>query len=201
METDWEKEINYLRPNPYGVNPLILERWSPRAFLSQAVPEADLLALLEAAHWAPSCFNEQPWRFLVARSEPALSRLRACLTESNQAWANRAPVLLAVLSVPNFALDSHPNRWNAYDAGTAWGYLALEAQHRGLVAHAMGGFSPKAVRTEFRVPEDWGVHALVAVGFRAPAAELASELREREHPTLRKPLAEIWADGEFSFKG
>ncbi|NTV53645.1 MAG: nitroreductase [Candidatus Firestonebacteria bacterium] len=199
MDKEWEKEISRIRPDAHAINPLILARWSPRAILTDPVPEADLLALLEAAHWAPSCFNEQPWRFLVVRQEPFLMRLRACLTESNQAWANRAPVLLAVLSVPNFALDGRPNRWHAFDAGTAWGYLALEACRRGLVAHAMGGFSQKAVREAFHVPEDWGVHALVAVGYRADAETLTPEQREREQPTQRKPLNEIWADGEFFF--
>ena len=201
MEQTWEEEISRLRPDTFAINPLILGRWSPRSFLDKPVPESDLLAILEAARWAPSCFNEQPWRFLVARREPALARLRACLTESNQTWANRAPVLLAVLSVPNFALENRPNRWNAFDAGTAWGYLALEAHRRSLVAHGMGGFSQKAVRAAFNVPEDWGVHALVAVGYRAPADQLSPEQQEQEHPSLRKPLAEIWFDGELKING
>jgi nitroreductase len=200
MESAWEEEISRLRPDVLGVHPLILGRWSPRAFLDKPVPEPDLLGVLEAARWAPSCFNEQPWRFLVARREPALASLRACLTESNQAWANRAPVLLAVLSVPVFTLDNRPNHWNAFDAGTAWGYLALEAHHRGLVAHGMGGFSQKAVREAFHVPEDWGVHALVALGYRGPAEQLPEAQREKEHPTQRKALNEIWSDGEFNFK-
>jgi nitroreductase len=199
MEPTWEEEISRLRPDTFGINTLILGRWSPRAFLDQPVPEEDLLAILEAARWAPSCFNEQPWRFLVARKEPALSRLRECLTEKNRTWANRAPVLLAVLSVPNFSLDNSPNRWNAFDAGAAWGYLALEAHRRGLVAHGMGGFSPKAVRIAFNVPETWGVQALVAVGYRGPADLLSAEQQQQEHPSLRKPLKEIWAEGEFNF--
>jgi len=199
VETEWQDELGKLRPDTHAIHPLILERWSPRSFLDKPVPEADLLGVLEAARWAPSCFNEQPWRFLVARHEPALTRLRACLTESNQSWASRAPVLLAVLSVPNFFKENSPNRWNAFDAGTAWGYLALEAHHRSLVAHAMGGFSAKAVRTEFGVPEEWGVHALVALGYRAAKEQLAPEQQQREHPTERKALAEIWADGEFAF--
>ncbi len=155
--------------------------------------------MLEAARWAPSCFNEQPWRFIVARRPEDLERLRACLTSKNRIWADRAPVLLIVISHPNFVSDQRPNRWHAFDAGTAWGYLALEASRRGLAAHAMGGFSEKKVRESFGIPGEWGVHAVVAVGSPGPKEQLPAELQEDERPRDRRPLAETWAEGKFAF--
>ncbi len=198
-EPELEKEIRDARPDEHGINPLILKRWSPRSFQTKPVSEEDLLGLLEAARWAPSCFNEQPWRFLVARKPEDLLRMRSCLAEHNRTWADRAPVLLTVISSPIFALDKRPNRWNAFDSGAAWGYLALEAARRGLVAHAMGGFSQKKIRELFRVPEDWGVHTVVAVGYRAPREQLPQELQEREHPSTRRALQDIWREGTFGF--
>jgi nitroreductase len=199
MEKNREEEIIRLRPDPYEVNPLILSRWSPRALLPKPIPENDLLAILEAAHWAPSCFNEQPWRFIIARRDEDLARARACLAEVNRGWANHAPVLIIVLSAPKFSLDGSPNRWHDFDAGTAWGYLALEAHRRGLVAHGMGGFSQKKVQETYDVPEDWGIPAMVALGYRGPMEQLPLNLQEREHPTQRKALNEIWSEGKFGF--
>ncbi|MCK5242009.1 nitroreductase family protein [bacterium] len=174
---------------------MILERWSPRALLDKPVAEEDLLAVLEAAHWAPSCFNEQPWRFLIARCQEDIQRMRECLQAPNRIWADKAPVLIAVLSASEFSQTNKPNRWHAFDAGTAWGYMALEARHRNLVAHAMGGFSETKVRESFQVPDSWGVHTIVALGYRGPAGQLPWELQEREHPTDRRSLNEFWCEG------
>ncbi|MEW6515451.1 MAG: nitroreductase family protein [candidate division FCPU426 bacterium] len=187
------------RTSAWGVQPLILDRWSPRAFLDRPIAERDLLGILEAAHWAPSCFNEQPWRFIVARTENDRRQLSACLTPQNQVWAGRAPVLLVVLSSPNFTETGKPNRWHAFDAGTAWGYLALEASARGLNAHAMGGFSQDKIRALYGVPEGWGIHAVVAVGHHGPKESLPEDLRDRELPSGRKPLNECWAEAKFAF--
>jgi nitroreductase len=199
----WEKEINpevaATRPNPLGIDPLILSRWSPRAFQSKPVPDADLEALLEAARWAPSCFNEQPARFIVARKSEDLERLRGCLTSKNRVWADRVPVLLIVISHPRFTYDQTPNRWHAFDAGTAWGYLALEAARRGLATHGMGGFSEKKVRDTFGIPGEWGVHEVVAVGYPGAKAQLPAELQEQETPRPRRPLDQNWAEGKFAF--
>jgi nitroreductase len=187
------------RPNPLGIDPLFLNRWSPRAYLAKPVAAQDLRAVLEAARWAPSCFNEQPWRFIVAQQPQDLERLRGCLTAKNRAWADRVPVLLVVISHPRFALDQSPNRWHDFDAGTAWGYLALEAWRRGLAAHGMGGFSMKKVRETFGIPEDWGVHAVVALGYPGSKAQLPAELQETETPSTRRPLEQTWAEGKFAF--
>jgi nitroreductase len=187
------------RATSWGVQPLILNRWSPRAFLDRPVTEQDLRGVLEAAHWAPSCFNEQPWRFIIAQSDDDREKLLACLTPNNQLWAKLAPVLLVVLSSPTFVLDGKPNRWNAFDAGTAWGFLALEAAARGLSTHAMGGFSQDKIRQLYAVPEGWGMHAVVALGYRGPKELLSADLQARELPSGRKPLDECWAEGRFAF--
>ncbi len=190
---------NDSRPDLHGINPLILTRWSSRSYLVKAIPENDLLGVLEAARWAPSCFNEQPWRFIVARTETDLKVMQSCLNDSNLAWANKAPVLIGVISAPEFHLDGRLNRWNAFDAGTAWGFLALEAHRRGLTAHAMGGFSQTHFREVYSIPENWGIHAVVALGYRGGTVELPNALREKEMPSSRKSLNEIWNDGVFRF--
>lgn len=200
MEEDaLEKEVSLIRSNDFAINPIILNRWSPRSFLAKPVAEVDLLALLEAARWAPSCFNEQPARFIVARKPEDLEKMRGCLNPGNRVWAGQAPVLIAVLSHPFFRETGKPNRWAAYDSGTAWGYLALEAFRRGLFAHAMGGFSVEKARAEFGVPAEWGIQAILAVGYRGPREQLPPELQARETPSNRNPLNEIWAEGKFGF--
>jgi nitroreductase len=198
-EYNLENEIVSVRSNDFSINPIIIERWSPRSLLTKPVNEEDLQAVLEAAHWAPSCFNEQPWRFIVVRKPEDLQRMQLCLAEKNRLWADRAPVLIAVLSNPVFSLDNRPNPWHAFDAGTAWGYLALEAKHRGLVAHGMGGFSAGKIRETFGVPEAWGVHCVVALGYQGPVTQLPDELRKMENPSMRRALNEVWAEGRFDF--
>jgi nitroreductase len=198
-ESEVSPEVEAVRPNPLGMDPLILNRWSPRAFQAKPVPDADLEAVLEAARWAPSCFNEQPCRFIIARKPEDLERLRACLTSKNRVWADRVPVLLVVVSHPRFAYDQRPNRWHEFDAGTAWGYLALEAARRGLAAHGMAGFSDKKVRETFGIPGDWGVHAVVALGYPGSKQQLPAELQEQETPSTRRPLDQNWAEGKFAF--
>jgi nitroreductase len=198
-DPDKNGEITSGRPNPLGIAPWFLNRWSPRAFQPKPVPDTDLQAVLEAARWAPSCFNEQPWRFIVARKPEDLERLRGCLTSKNRVWADRVPVLLVVISHPFFALDRTVNRWAQFDAGTAWGYLALEATRRGLAAHGMGGFSDKKVRDTFAIPSEWGVHAVVAIGYPGTKEQLPAELQEQERPSGRRPLNETWAEGKFAF--
>lgn len=194
-----DPEVQAVRSDPYQIHPLILNRWSPRSFMERPVAEPDLLAVLEAAHWAPSSSNEQPWRFIVCRGLEDRQRLLTCLNPSNREWAVRAPVLMVVLSNPVFMDKGKPNRWAAFDSGTAWGFLALEARHRGLITHAMGGFSQDQVRETFQVPLEWGIHAVVALGYRGPAEALSEYDQERERPSLRKPLGTLWTEGRFTF--
>jgi len=176
----------------YDVLPEIQNHWSPRAFdPDRPVAEDDLMALFEAARYAPSCFNEQPWRFIVAQTPEDHALLCSVLSASNQEWAFKAPVLLLILSSQNFVYNGKPNRWHQFDAGTAWGYLTLEAQHRGLITHGMSGFNVDRAREVFHVPDDYSIIAAVAVGYYGRKADLSEKDQEREHPSPRKSIEEI----------
>lgn len=176
----------------YDVLPEIQQRWSPRAFdPNKAVSDDDLLAILEAARYAPSCFNEQPWEFIVGNADADREKIFATLTEKNQAWAHLAPAFLVVLAKSTFAHNGKQNRWHQFDTGTAWGYLTLEAQKRGLITHGMAGFKRDDLREVFAVPEEYAVIAVVAVGYYGDKADLIPSDQEREHPSPRKPLEEL----------
>jgi nitroreductase len=127
-EFQLDKEVSEKRSNDFAIQPLFLNRWSPRSFLGKSVPEEELVAVLEAAHWAPSCMNEQPWRFIVAKSKQALTKMQACLVPGNQIWANRAPVLLAIISRPTYIKTNQPNGWHSFDAGRSVGELGVGGQ-------------------------------------------------------------------------
>lgn len=170
------------------------ERWSPRAFdPNRPVAEEDLLGVMEAARYAPSCFNEQPWQFLVTRKGTENhQKLVGVLAENNQEWAARAPVLMLVLSRKHFSRNEKDNRWHLFDAGTSWGYLSLEAQRRGLQTHAMGGFSVSRARETFGIGEEMAVIAAVAMGYYGNKADLSPEQQQKEKPGLRKPVNEMF---------
>lgn len=176
----------------YDVLPEIRNHWSPRAFdPDRLVAEDDLMALFEAARYAPSCFNEQPWRYIVARTAEERAKLCSVLSASNQEWASKAPVLLLILASQTFSQTGKPNRWHQFDTGTSWGYLTLEAQRRGLITHGMGGFSVDRARETFHIPEEYSIIAAVAVGYYGDKADLSLKDQEREHPSPRKSIAEI----------
>jgi nitroreductase len=175
----------------HEIMPEIKNRWSPRAFSKKPVAREELMALLEAARYAPSCSNEQPWRFWVAESAEKLTRLCSVLDEGNQGWANKAPVLILVTSTKNFEKSGKNNHWQMFDAGTAWGYLSLEAERRGLVTHAMGGFDREKARREFSIPEDLEIITVIAVGYYGDKSELSEFNQKREQPQLRKEIGEL----------
>lgn len=185
-----------MRDFSYDISEDIQKRWSPRAYSEEGLPESDVMALLEAARYAPSCFNEQPWRFVVAMTQDELKVMRELLTETNQAWANKAPVLVAVLARKQFS-SGKDNYWHMFDSGTAWGFFALEAQRRGLIAHAMGGYNREKAQTVLCVPEEYCIITIVAVGKYGDKSQLPAALQTREHPNTRKPLSEIVSRGRF----
>ena len=179
-------------------NPIFLERRSTRAFSPDPLEAGDLEALLEAARWAPSANNEQPWIFLVATEPDELATFRSLLVEANRRWAADAPVLAFLLARRHFVRDGRENRWAAFDAGAAWMSLALQATMRGLAAHAMGGFDRERVHEVLGVPREGGeVMAAVAIGRPGDPAALPPDLRERERPTPRRPLAEVARQGRY----
>lgn len=181
-------------PTDCEIHPLIRDRWSPRAFSPASVSEADLRALLEAARWAPSCFNEQPWRFLVARreDEAGFARLLSCLVEANQVWAKHAGALMITVASTTFAHNGRPNRHAWHDVGLAAAQLSAQATALGLAVHQMAGFLPDQARERCGIPEGFEAVTALAIGHPGDPAGLPDELRERElAPRARRPQAEF----------
>lgn len=178
----------------HPILPQLAERWSPYAFADRAVAEADLRSLFEAARWAASSYNEQPWSYVVAtRNDPdALARLLSCLVEGNQAWAQRAPVLALGITRHSFTRNGKPNAAAEHDLGLAAGNLCAEATARGLAVHQMIGILPERARELYAIPDH--SHALtgLAIGYAADPETALEELAERDRaPRSRKPLAEF----------
>lgn len=184
----------------HGVDPLFLHRWSPRAFTGEAMPQDVLNTLFEAASWAPSAFNGQPWRFVYAhRGTPAWEALFATLIPYNQAWVQNASVLMYLVS-DRFrrreGAEPSPNPWHSFDSGAAWGLLALQAHKLGWAAHGMAGFDKAAAHAAVGAdPEQYNVEAAIAVGRQADASVLDEPYRSREVPSERNPVS------SFAFEG
>jgi nitroreductase len=186
----------------HPADPLFLDRWSPRAFDAAPIPEAHLHILFEAARWAPSAFNSQPWRFLYARRDDEDWPLfLSLLIPWNQGWAHSASALIFVLSdcLPFTGKDGAPaaSHTHSFDAGAAWACLALQATKLGYQAHGMSGIELDRARTELRVPDRFRIEAAVAVGRIGDPATLSEKLRAREVPSDRRPLAETVFHGRF----
>ncbi|MBW6463897.1 MAG: nitroreductase family protein [Firmicutes bacterium] len=175
----------------HEIMPEIKSRWSPRAFSNKSIAADKLKVLLEAARYAPSCNNEQPWRFLVADSDEKLTKMRNILNKGNQEWANKAPVLILVIALKSFEKTGKENHWNMFDTGTAWGYLSLEAERQGLITHAMGGFDREKARSEFKIPEEYEIISVIAVGYYGDKSELSEFNQSRERPQMRNEIDEI----------
>ena len=186
------------RTPDHAIDPLFVRRWSPRAMSGEPIPVTDLMRLLEAARWAPSSYNAQPWRFLWARRDtPHWDRFFGLLLEANQRWCQRAAVLLCVVSRTIMEANGQPAKTNTFDAGAAWENFALQGTLMGLVVHGMQGFDYDRARTELRVPAEFKVEAMIAVGRPGRVEDLPDALRERERPSPRKPIAEIALEGGF----
>ena len=181
--------------------PLIVERWSPRAFDGTPLDGGDLAVILEAAALAPSAFNYQPWRFLTATNGDAnWARFLSLLVPFNAQWAAQAGALVFIVSdtLSRKADSAHPNHSHSFDAGAAWALLALQATAMGYHAHGMTGVDFDRARAELHVPDDYRIEAAVAIGRRADPAILPEALRAREVPSGRHAVAQIAAAGDFS---
>ncbi len=189
-------EVQANRESKYSTSPLFLNRWSPRAFTDRKVSQEDLLSVLEAAHWAPSSANQQPWRFITATTEEQLRVFHEFLVPSNRVWAEKAPVLVLAASY-KLSSSGKPNGAHAFDTGTAWGHLALQAVLLGLSTHAMGGFEHDKARSSLNIPGDYDLHAVIAIGYQGDKALLNETLQEREKPNGRKPLSEVVIQGKM----
>ncbi|MBV9302521.1 MAG: nitroreductase family protein [Acidobacteriaceae bacterium] len=177
-----------------GVHELIRARWSPRSFSSRDISDRDLKTILDAARWAASSNNEQPWRFLVARKSDAAAfeKLLNLLVPANQAWAKAAPVLMIMASKRTFSPSGSPNRFAMHDTGQALAHVFLQATALGLHAHGMAGFDAERARKDLHIPDDYELGAAVALGYLAPPDQLPERYRDGEiSKRQRKPLNEL----------
>jgi nitroreductase len=189
-------EVNYLKQAPpvEGVLPVIHNRWSPRSFSDREVSPADLAKVFEAARWAASSFNEQPWRFLVGtRNSITYKKILESLMPFNQAWAVHAPVLILGAAKTTFSHNGIPNRVALYDLGAAASYLTLQAAALDLSTHQMAGFDAAVARQAFEIPEDFVLGAVIALGYQGDPEALTNEqmLTQEVAPRQRKPLEDF----------
>ena len=184
----------------HPVDELFLDRWSPRAMSGESVTDEELMTLFEAARWAPSSYNNQPWRILYARrGTEHWQTFFDLLVEGNRAWAQHAAALILFASKETFDFNGQPYPTHSFDAGAAWENLALQATKLGLATHGMQGFDYERARAELNIPEGFRVEAMAAVGRPAPKETLPERLRQREEPSGRKELSETVREGRFSF--
>ena len=176
------------------------KRWSPRAFDGRPVPREDLLSLFEAARWAPSCYNDQPWFFIMAEKNDteAYERLFGVLLPGNQKWAGSAPVLMLSVARTVFGTGGKPNRHALHDVGQAVAQLTVQAVSRGIFVHQMAGISQGKAREVLNLPDDCAPVAAIALGYPGDPEALHDELRVMEtSPRQRKPLSEFVFQGTF----
>jgi nitroreductase len=194
--------INGRTPN-HPVDPIFLERWSPRAFTGESIPEAELLTIFEAARWAPSSNNSQPWRFVYAlRDTPDWDVFFDLLSEGNKGWAKNAAALIIVASkitmqIPgkDLPVESYSH---SFDTGAAWGYLALQASISGWAAHGMIGFDLPRAAQALGIPAGYRVEAAIAIGRKADPVTLPEAQRSREVPNGRTPIETLIKVGKFA---
>lgn len=187
-------------PAHFSIDTLLAERWSPRAFEDRSIEPAKLRQLFEAARWAASSYNDQPWFYIVAsRDNPAeFQKMLDCLVEFNQAWAKAAPVLAISVARTKFKHDGSVNRHAQHDVGAASASLALQAQSLGLAVHQMAGFDPQRARDTYHIPADHEPMAAMAIGYPGDPAALPDKLREREmSPRSRRPISEFVFAGDW----
>lgn len=184
------------------IHDIITKRWSCRAFdAARPVNREQIVALIEAARWAPSCFGDEPWRFIIwdkSTDSAAWNKAFDCLVEWNQNWVKNAPLLILVTANSVFHKNGKPNAWGQYDSGAAAENLCLQAVAMGLMAHQMGGFDADKVRKEFGVPEQFSCMAMIAVGYQGEATVLNEELKELEIACrARTALGEHFFEGAW----
>lgn len=190
-----------------AIHSLIAERWSGRAYdAGRPVTREQTIALLEAARWAPSCYGDQPWRFVIwnkATDPSGWQQALECLVPGNQSWVKNAPLLILITAGSLFNHNGQPNRWGQYDTGAAAENLCLQAEALGLKAHQMGGFDVDKARTLAAVPAEYHLMAMLSVGYQAALEDISDELKERETaPRKRRELNELffagtWGKGSF----
>ena len=194
----FEKKANTSVP----VNELIAARWSGRAYDSRRPVSVDhIIALCEAARWAPSCYGDQPWRFIICNKntrKSAWDMAFSCLSEGNQSWAKDVPVLILVIADSILSRTGKINRWGQYDSGAAAMNICIQATELGLMVHQMGGFDSEQAGKKFSIPDRFTPMAMMAVGYQLPLDKIEGEVRERETAgRVRHPLDNNFFDGEW----
>jgi nitroreductase len=187
-------------PAEHEILDLIKRRWSPRAFASTPVEPAKIRRMLEAARWAPSSMNEQPWNYLIATKDNAeeFAKMVGCLVPANEAWAKDAPLLMISVAKMYFSKNGEPNRVAMHDVGAASAHLVLEAAGLGLFVHQMGGIEIEKIRTEYQLPPGYEPVAGLAIGYPGDPAKLAEPYKTRETgPRVRKPFKEFVFAGKW----
>jgi nitroreductase len=186
------------RTSDYPIERLLLERWSPRAMAGQPISDEELMTLFEAARWAPSSYNGQPWRFIYAKRDTKhWAKLFDLLVPFNQSWCHAAAVLVVIVSRDTFAWNNKPARTHSFDTGAAWENLALQGHAMGLVVHGMEGFDYERAKKELNIPDGYTVEAMFAVGRPGRKEDLHKELQEREEMSNRNPISSFVFEGEF----
>jgi nitroreductase len=186
----------------HRVDALFVDRWSPRAMSGEPITTDELMRLFEAARWAPSSYNAQPWRMLYALREhadwPAFLDL---LSESNKAWAGNAGALVLFVSKTINDRTGQPSMTHSFDTGAAWAFFALQGYLNGYAVHGMQGFDYARAQRELHIPDEFCVEALVAVGKPGSKEVLPQSLQERETPNDRRPISETVCEGRWALKG
>ena len=184
----------------HPLQPLLEKRWSPRAFLDRPIDPDTIATLFEAARWAPSSYNEQPWCFLYAvRGEEAFDKLADCLSDNNRRWAPQAPLLVAVIAKTFLDRNGKPNRFAWYDTGQAVAHLSVQATSMDLYVHQMGGYEADRLRDAFGIGQGYEPTAMMAVGYLGDPAELPNDLHEREaNPQVRRDPSEWLFHGSWT---
>ena len=189
------------RSPQYPIDPLFYERWSPRAMSGENISDEELMTLFEAARWAPSSYNGQPWRFIYAKKDTAsFATLFDLLVEFNQSWCKNAAALIVMISRKTFERNQKPSPTHSFDAGAAWQNLALQGHILHLVVHGMQGFDYQKARTVLSIPDHYNVEAMAAIGKKGDPMLLDPETREKEVPSDRKKTGEIVMEGIFQEK-
>jgi len=189
------------RQPDHPIDPLFVNRWSPRSFTAEPVPDAVLAAAFEAARWAPSAMNAQPWRFILARpGEPAWPTFTSLLGDRNARWAPQASALVLIVSARRIDFRGEPadNPSHSFDAGAAWANFAHQALLLGWHTHGIGGFNRDAARRELAIPDAFAIEALIALGRRSGLESLHVDFHAGEVPNGRRPLAESIFSGSFN---
>lgn len=187
-----------VRRADYPIDKLFLDRWSPRAMSGEDIPDKELLTLFEAGRWAPSSFNNQPWRFLYTRRNgPHWKLFFDLLGEFNQGWTHKAAALVVFVSKTTFDHNGAPSVTHSFDTGAAWENVALQGALKGFVVHGMQGFDYERAKTALSIPDGYQVEAMAAIGLPGDPASLSDDLRKREAPSDRRKLDKTVCEGPF----